>query len=218
MASLASRVRSRRKALNMSQEDLAAAIGMKQQSIVSIEAGDVERPRKLRELARALQVSEDWLLTGEDPPLPEMRGAEAIPVLGEVAAGLWLESGLHRDEPIGWVPFQPIGSPEKAYALLVRGNSMDKVLPEGSHAICVSIADSGRPIVDGDLVVVERLQVQEQLREVTVKRVKQHGGGFELHPESTDPRWQPVKYGRAKKNSDIEIRVIAHVRWVVQTI
>jgi hypothetical protein len=38
---------------------------MKQTGIASIEAGRVERPRKLRELSRAVQRSEEWLL-GED--------------------------------------------------------------------------------------------------------------------------------------------------------
>ncbi|BEV43952.1 S24 family peptidase [Afipia carboxidovorans] len=56
-----------RKALGMSQDDLARVVGMKQQGIDSIEKGDVERPRKMRELARELKKSEEFLLYGTEP-------------------------------------------------------------------------------------------------------------------------------------------------------
>lgn len=48
---------------------------MRQQGIGSIENGDVERPRKLRELARALRKSEEFLLYGEEPA-----GVRVVPV------------------------------------------------------------------------------------------------------------------------------------------
>lgn len=67
MATLGQRVKDRRKALKLSQGELARRVEMKQQSIVSIEAGDVARPKKLLELARALKTSEVWLLRGEGP-------------------------------------------------------------------------------------------------------------------------------------------------------
>jgi transcriptional regulator with XRE-family HTH domain len=56
------RVAERRIALGLSQTDLATAAGMKQQGVASIEKGDVERPRKLKEIAETLGVSEDYLL------------------------------------------------------------------------------------------------------------------------------------------------------------
>lgn len=63
------RVAAAREALGLSQGDLAKIVGMRQQGIGSIENGDVERPRKLRELARALRKSEEFLLYGEEPGL-----------------------------------------------------------------------------------------------------------------------------------------------------
>lgn len=63
------RVSARRIELRMSQEALAEATGMKQQGIGAIEAGVVERPRKLREIAAALQVEEEWLLYGGEQKL-----------------------------------------------------------------------------------------------------------------------------------------------------
>lgn len=56
------RVASRRSKLGLSQEELAKRVGMKQQGIDAIEQGRVKRPRLLKELARTLRTSEDWLL------------------------------------------------------------------------------------------------------------------------------------------------------------
>ncbi len=56
-ATLGRRVAARRGKLALSQEALAARVGMKQQGIDAIEQGRVKRPRLLRELARALQTS-----------------------------------------------------------------------------------------------------------------------------------------------------------------
>lgn len=61
-AALGRRVALRRGKLALSQEALADRVGMKQQGIDAIEQGRVKRPRLLRELARALNTSEDWLL------------------------------------------------------------------------------------------------------------------------------------------------------------
>lgn len=65
MSVLAERLRQARDARGLSQIELAERVGMKQTGIASIEAGSVERPRKLREIARALGCDEAWLL-GED--------------------------------------------------------------------------------------------------------------------------------------------------------
>jgi transcriptional regulator with XRE-family HTH domain len=56
------RVAARRTKLSLSQEALADRVGMKQQGIDAIEQGRVRRPRHLKEIARALNTSEDWLL------------------------------------------------------------------------------------------------------------------------------------------------------------
>lgn len=59
---LGKRVRARRLKLVLSQGELAEAVGMKQQGIDNIEHGSSSRPRLLREIAKALQTSEDWLI------------------------------------------------------------------------------------------------------------------------------------------------------------
>ena len=64
------RVRRAREAAGMSQSDIAVSAGMTQQAIGAIESGRVLRPKKLRETARALRVSEGFLLGEQEisPP------------------------------------------------------------------------------------------------------------------------------------------------------
>ncbi len=72
---------------------------MSQQGIAAIETGDSLRPRKIRELARAVGKSEAWLL-GESsdatpPPAPNASfppsfrnfSGGQLPLLGQTAAG-----------------------------------------------------------------------------------------------------------------------------------
>ncbi|WP_454000795.1 XRE family transcriptional regulator [Afipia felis] len=76
---IGARVALRRGEIGISQPKLAEAIGMKQQGILSIEQGAVERPRKLRELARALRTSQEWLLTGRGDKVVDADDDRASP-------------------------------------------------------------------------------------------------------------------------------------------
>jgi phage repressor protein C with HTH and peptisase S24 domain len=111
----------------------------------------------------------------------------------------------------------PVLNTKVSYALRVRGNSMDKVAPDGSYLMCAALKDTDMGIENGDLVIVERLQAQRSLHEVTVKRVRRKKDGLVLLPESTDPRWKPVEIHSGNTSSeDMEVRVLAHVVWVAQ--
>lgn len=67
------RIAARRAELGIRQNKLAQAVGMTQQGIQSIEGGEVERPKKLREIARALSTTEDYLLgKTKDPRDPDL--------------------------------------------------------------------------------------------------------------------------------------------------
>lgn len=161
---LGARVAQRRAALGMTQDDLAGAIGMKQQGIDSIEAGRVKRPRLLRELARTLQTAEDWLLWGEgpqeagiDPATQNARlGAMAafdamIPVYGHAAGGKDGEFPLNGNR-IGEIPApSPLRGVRDAYAVYVVGNSMEPRYFSG-EAVFVN---PRLPVRRGDFVVAQ---------------------------------------------------------------
>ena len=58
------RVKNKRIELNISQSSLAELVGMKQQSISDLEAGSIEKPRNIVEIAKALNCSVEWLYYG----------------------------------------------------------------------------------------------------------------------------------------------------------
>ena len=62
---LATRVKERRKELNMTQVALAELTGVSQQAINRIESGVISRPRYLLEISAALQCDPKWLLHGQ---------------------------------------------------------------------------------------------------------------------------------------------------------
>lgn len=65
METLSERLKNRRIELNLTQAELAARAGMKQQSLQKIEAGETKRPRFILELATALQCDPAWLMSGQ---------------------------------------------------------------------------------------------------------------------------------------------------------
>lgn len=72
---IGARLKEAREALQppMSQPQLASKVNMTQQGIGEIEAGQVERPKKLREIARVVRRSEEWLLgESDDASSPEL--------------------------------------------------------------------------------------------------------------------------------------------------
>jgi SOS-response transcriptional repressor LexA len=187
----------RRRRLGLSQQALADLVGMRQQGIVSIEAGDVARPRRLIELAAALQTSEAWLLWREGPEVAAARAAvELVPLLDWVSAGrLVPPSSQIPLEDARLLPFSDFGRGE-FFALRVEGDSMDRVSPHGS-IIVVNKAE--RELVNG------RAYVFAVRGEATYKLW--HDDPAYLQPFSTNPMHAPIFL---KRREDLE--VIGRVR------
>jgi SOS-response transcriptional repressor LexA len=123
----------------MTQTEVADLVGMRQQGIVNLEQGLVARPRLMRELAKALQTTENWLLWREGPEALAGNVAEntfhRIPLLSWVSAGRLVDA--ESQIPIEDVPllaFADLGRGEY-FALRVDGDSMDRVSPNGSVVV-----------------------------------------------------------------------------------
>jgi len=80
MGILADRVKELREGLGLSQSELAERASMTQQGVQAIEKGKVDRPTKLRELARALRARPEYLMgevdadptySTDDPAAPD---------------------------------------------------------------------------------------------------------------------------------------------------
>lgn len=143
----------------------------------------------------------------------------AIPVMGEVAAGVWREVEATDVSPFEPVPVAPNSKyPAGAqYGLVVRGTSMNRIAVDGDVLVCLSV-DVTEP-ADNDLVIFERCRAQEGLRETTVKRLRFRDGVMELWPESDDPRFQePIRIAGDTPEGDEAGRVIAVVDWIYRPV
>lgn len=194
--------------------EAATAMGISLSTYYQNENGTREFGKKrAARFADFFRVDLTWLLTGKGAPRRRKSEAPAsgIPVLGRIKAGAWREIDATIDVPQRSVPVAP--DPKFShldhFALLVEGNSMNKVFADGDYVICIDFADSGLSLQDDDLVVAER--ARRGFIETTVKRVKFRKGIPELWPESTDDEHQgPIRITDGE-DPDNYVRVRAFV-------
>lgn len=115
-------------------------------------------------------------------------------IVGEVAAGRWLEQSDFIDDDLPMVPYVPGKYPNlDQFAFRVVGPSMDlKRIQHGDFVICVPYFEARTQIMDGDIAVIERRN--GHLIERTCKEIKCVNGGYELWPRSSDLNFQePIR-------------------------
>ncbi|MDH0767871.1 MULTISPECIES: LexA family protein [Citrobacter freundii complex] len=175
--SIATRVKSKREALGLTQTELALMAKTSQQAIEQLENGKTKRPRYLPELADALKVPIDWLLNGgEDPNITyveENKPRGKYPLISFVKAGAWAEAcepyNIKDIEEWYDSDMKILGD---GFWLRVEGESMTSPaglsIPEG-HLVLV---DTGREPKSGDLVIAKLIDRNE----VTFKKlIIEHG-------------------------------------------
>ena len=143
MATIGTRIKERRKALNISADDLAKAIGKDRATIYRYENSDIKKlpTTVLEPFAAALNVSPAWLMGYDDTPAAPRKKRVKIPVLGYVAAGQPIYASEY------WIDEEEI--PESMaktgeyFGLIIHGDSME---PE---------------ICDGDIVIVRKQETCE---------------------------------------------------------
>ena len=230
-----SRIQARIDALGLSERGAAEQSGLSASAIRNIREGKSQSPRldTMRKLAPTLKVTPEWLAFGVDEDIAKAQEETAklepafLPVIGEVAAGRWLEADDHVDAPeYDPVPVQPDSRwrKEDQYGLLVRGTSLNRIALDGDILACVNaIAARYKPRED-DLVIVEMRRNAGLLRQRTAKRYMRQGSHVELWPDSDDPRWQkpiiiPLGPNALESTLDdeegrIDVSIIALVTWV----
>ncbi|MEJ8476429.1 LexA family transcriptional regulator [Roseibium algae] len=169
-------------------------------TLISNENGNRPISKKMAQVyAESFNVSPGWLLYGDGDQLKPVAGVQnpgtvqTLNIHGEVAAGLWLESNLFEAETIETSTLIGCDSrfPSSAqYLLRIKGESLNKVAQDGDLILCVNYLDALIEIKIGDLAVVERSRDGGHTVERTAKRIVKHNGVVELHPVSTDPRFQ----------------------------
>ncbi len=143
------------------------------------------------------------------PELP----AQGVPVVGEVAAGLWMEAALFEAEntETSNVSFDIRFPAHAQYIVRVRGESLNKIAANGDLLLCVDYLAAGIEMKENDLVLVERSRDNGQTIERTAKRIVKRGGSTELMPESDDPRFQNSVFYREGDFDHTEVKIKARI-------
>ena len=201
------RIAEARKAKGWTQSQLAQAIGTSQQNIQRYEKGAVNvSTRRLEQIAMALDVSLSYLLGIEEPSATHTEarddGYVEVPLYGSIAAGTPIE--ILPIDDLHPIPVIVRDKYPDAFLLKVRGESMNRVLPNG----CYALVDPAKTIErDG-----KAYAVCVNGYDATIKRVRKLANGFELAPDSTDPTYHPQVYDYGIDGTD-EITVIGRVVW-----
>ncbi len=153
-----------------------------------------------------IQESEILALMGTLPGAESRKNGDTsttLPVIGRVAAGMWQEDDIADQRttvehiPVARDPRYP---GLNQYARAVVGDSMNLKFPNGCYVVVVEYHSAPR---DGDIVVAASRR--GDLVERTLKRVRFSAGKIELHPESTDPRFEKIVLEpRDDQNIEIE--------------
>lgn len=191
----------------MTQKELAAALGITQQSVYYYESGERDiKASVLIEMAAALNCTVSELLgLGEaEIVLPSNSRSEyhVVPLYGEIAAGTPIE--MTTIAKTVEVPSDIRVKYPNAFLLRVEGNSMNRVLPNGCYALvkpCECVDADGAPYA----VCVNGYAA-------TIKRVRRLNNGFELVPDSTDPTYKPKVYDYGEDGTET-VTVIGRVVW-----
>lgn len=124
-----------------------------------------------------------------------------VPLYGSIAAGAPIE--MLQIEEIHPVPNALLLRYPKAFYLRVKGESMNRVLPNGSYALVCPTSE----VVDGSVYAVS-----VGSSNATVKRVRKLNNGIALEPDSNDPTYksQVFDYGDGERET---LSVIGRVVW-----
>ncbi|WP_281692948.1 LexA family protein [Agathobaculum desmolans] len=189
------RMKSRRKELGLSADDVAAALNVSRATIFRYEKGEIEKVpgAMLEPLATALHTTPAYLMGWEEPSSPkpslptdafpiDFSHLQRIPILGRIAAGM----PIYAEENIEGYTYTDLNGGGEYFGLRVRGDSMDAAR-----------------INDGDIVIIRRQDIVENGeiaavlidgQDATLKRFSRHGNIVTLMPQSTNPANQPFIY------------------------
>jgi len=194
-------IKSRRKELDLTLEDLAKLTGYRKSTIQNVEEGHIRASEKLlRLLATHLDAPLDELMGGSDYPHLVGAGrtfaadaniitepgitARTIPLLSWAQAGTseaWDDIYEHE----GFVGFNVLDP--KAVAVKIRGDSMEPQFPQGT----IAIVYPSREAKSGDLVIA-------RLLDGTVMFKRLHVDGDRYTFISLNPIYPPLTVEKAK--------------------
>lgn len=204
---IGAKIADRRRALNMTLEEVGERVGVAKSTIQRYEAGKITSPKQavLESIARALSMDVGELVGRRSMPSNAvlMRNTDdakrSIPILGRVAAG---EGAFADCNILGYVMEDAdrlVDGEDYAY-LRVEGDSMYPEFKDGDMVLvkCCSSIDSGSygvVMIDNDVGVIKRVEYTNE--------------SITLH--SVNPMYPP----RVFEGEDmLRIRIFGKVKWL----
>lgn len=167
-----------------SQQELADKMETTQQTIQRYESGARDiKSSVLIKLSSVLDVTISYLLGLENASIPNNSTVD-VPSYGAIAAGTPIEMVEVKDSQP--VPVRVHSRFPNAFLLKVEGESMNRILPNGSYAL---VDPNQKEPISG-----KPYAVCVNGYDATIKRVRRLNNGFELIPDSNDPTYVPTVY------------------------
>ena len=187
-----------------SQQELADNMETTQQTIQRYESGARDiKSSVLIKLSSVLDVTISYLLGLENASIPNNSTVD-VPSYGSIAAGTPIEMVEVKDSQP--VPLKVHERFPKAFLLKVEGESMNRILPNGSYALVDP--DQKEPISGKPYAVCVNGY------DATIKRVRRLNNGFELIPDSNDPTYVPTVYNYNEPGTE-PVTIIGRVVYYV---
>lgn len=172
------------------QSELSARTGIDKSLISNYLSGKYKaKQNNVYLIAKALNVNEAWLL-GYDVPMERTTsidniGSEVvqIPVYGRISAGLPIE--MQSDGIVDYIYIEKSPNSENLFALDVVGDSMDRIIPDGSRVV----VRKQETLENGEIGVIE-----VNGYDATVKRFERDEDNVYLYPESNNPEHKVQRY------------------------
>lgn len=196
------------------QDDLGNRLGKKSGAIVSkwINGHLLPTTNDIMKLSEIYNVSVDYILFGKESNKPEIPHSPEsitsdstrvlIPYYGDVAAGAFQDSYIDPDVETIMVDRSYLDGSGEYFALKVNGDSMNKVIVDGSNIIVLRFEDDSHKIINGDILLVRWGS------EYTIKRVRKIENKIRLEPDSYIDGFTIQEFTLGE---DIDVQIIGKV-------
>lgn len=196
---MAERIKERRIAMGLTQEELGEKLGLQKSAIAKYENGRVKNIKRntIALMSEILECTPTYLMGLDESTAPRTRTATVINVLGHVAAGIPIEAitDIVDTEEIS----EELARCGEYFGLKIKGNSMEPKIKDGDTVIVRRQDDA-----ESDEIVIAIVNGNDGV----CKRMKKYEGKIALVSEN--PAYEPMYY-ESSEVAEIPVRIAGKV-------